>query len=141
MSRDPRGSQYSVPVSQAVQGISAGAPPEEAAARAPETDMLALVYARSIVDTVREPLLVLDNALHVRTASRSFYNIFEVAPEETQGRFVYDLGNGQWNIPALRTLLDEVLTKNKNFHDYEVRHNFPARGRASDASERPEIVG
>jgi two-component system CheB/CheR fusion protein len=86
------------------------------------------VYSRSIVDTVREPLLVLDSTLRVITASRSFYNTFGVSRQEAEGRLVYDLGNGQWNIPALRTLLGEVLPRKKEFHDYEVRHNFPVLG-------------
>lgn len=72
--------------------------------------MSGVAYARSIVGAVREPLLVLDSTLHVMTASASFYNVFEVFREHTEGRFVYDLGNGQWNIPALRTLLEQVLT-------------------------------
>src|SRR5687767_14595771 len=59
----------------------------------------ALAYSERIVDTVREPLLVLDGKLHVRTASQSFYHTFGVSPEQTIGKFVYDLGNGQWNIP------------------------------------------
>src|SRR4051812_19158960 len=75
----------------------------------------ALAYSESIVDTVREPLLVLDATLHVRTASQSFYRTFGVVPEETIGKFVYDLGDGQWNIPALRRLLEEVLPQEKSF--------------------------
>lgn len=90
---------------------------------------VALAQARNIVDTVREPLLVLDKALHVETASRSFYNIFEVSPQDAEGRFVYDLGNGQWDIPALRELLEQVLSEDKEFHDYEVSHHFPVLGR------------
>ena len=66
----------------------------------------ALAYAQSIVDTVREPMLILDGSLHVRTASRAFCGVFEVSREDTEGSFIYDLGNGQWNIPALRTLLE-----------------------------------
>src|SRR5262245_51557534 len=61
--------------------------------------------ADSIVDTVREPLLVLDADLRVQRASRSFYSTFQVAPEDTEQRLLYDLGNGQWDIPALRRLL------------------------------------
>src|SRR4051812_19403155 len=64
----------------------------------------ALAYAESIVDTVRDPLLVLDAELRVRSASRSFYEAFGVGPEATEGRLVYELGNGQWDIPQLRTL-------------------------------------
>ena len=59
----------------------------------------------AIVDTVREPLIVLDDALRVVVASRSFYRAFGVAPQETEGRLFYELGNGQWDIPALRELL------------------------------------
>lgn len=73
----------------------------------------ALSYAESIVDTVREPLLVLDGKLHVITASRAFYQTFAVSREETQGRFLYGLGNRQWDIPKLRTALGEVLPQEK----------------------------
>ena len=89
----------------------------------------ALVYAQSIVDTVREPMLVLDAALHIQTASRAFFRTFGVSREETEGQFIYDLGNGQWNIPALRTLLEDVLKKTEEFHDFEVIHDFPSLGR------------
>jgi PAS domain S-box-containing protein len=86
-------------------------------------------YAESIVETVREPLIVLTAALRVEMASRSFYQTFEVAPEETQGRLIYELGNGQWDIPELRRLLEGVLPQNTFFHDHEVEHDFPAIGR------------
>ena len=59
---------------------------------------------------MREPFVVLDKSLRVQTANPSFYQNFHVAQEETEGRFIYDLGNGQWNIPRLRTLLEEVLS-------------------------------
>jgi PAS domain S-box-containing protein len=88
----------------------------------------ALAYSDSIVDTVREPLLVLDSTLHVRTASQSFYRTFGVSPEQTIGQFVYDLGNGQWNIPELRRLLEEVLPQEKSFRNFEVVHEFPSLG-------------
>lgn len=89
----------------------------------------ALSYAASIVDTVREPMLVLDGNLCVVTASRAFYQTFGVLPEVTEGQFIYDLGNGQWNIPALRTALEEVLPKEQSFQDFKVVHDFPALGR------------
>ena len=89
----------------------------------------ALAYTEAIVDTVREPLLVLDAELCVLTASRAFYQIFGVSREDTTGRFLYDLGNGQWNIPALRKLIGEVLPAGKSFHDFEVAHEFPVLGR------------
>lgn len=87
-----------------------------------------LAYAESILDTIRQPMLVLDHSLHVRTASRSFYSTFHTSPEDTLGRFVYDLGNGQWNIPLLRKLLEEVLSIENSFCDFEVVHEFPLAG-------------
>ena len=89
----------------------------------------ALAYAQSIVDTVREPMLVLDGTLHIRTASRTFFDVFGVSREDTEGHFIYDVGNGQWNIPALRTLLEGVLQDGKEFQDFEVTHDFPQLGR------------
>jgi PAS domain S-box-containing protein len=89
----------------------------------------ALAYAQSILDTVREPMLVVDGTLHVRTASRAFYAVFGVSPEDTEGRFIYDLGNGQWDIPALRILLKAVMKDSKDFRDFEVTHDFPHLGR------------
>lgn len=87
-----------------------------------------LVYADDIIATLREPFVVLDSDLRVKTANRSFYDAFQVSKEETENRLVYDLGNGQWDIPGLRTLLDEVLSRNQMVHDYEVRHTFPTLG-------------
>ncbi len=89
----------------------------------------ALAYADNIIATMREPFLVLDHTLKVVTANESFYENFRVAPSETQGQFVYDLGNRQWDIPALRTLLEEVLPENHVFQDFEVEHEFPTLGR------------
>jgi two-component system CheB/CheR fusion protein len=85
-------------------------------------------YAVQIVDTVREPLLVLDGELHVITASRAFYQTFFMSPDETLGKFIYDLGDGQWNIPALRTLLEDIVRQRKSFEDFEVSHDFPTLG-------------
>src|SRR5690348_3584308 len=80
----------------------------------------ALSYMQAILDTVREPLLVLDRELRVTTASRAFYQTFGVSPEQTLQQFIYDLGDGQWNIPGLRILLEEVLPQHKAFQDFEV---------------------
>jgi PAS domain-containing protein len=91
----------------------------------------ALVYLESIVDTVREPLIVLDKQLRVKTANQSFYRTFQVTPAETETRCIYDLGNGQWNIPQLRTLLEEILAQNKSFESFDVDHEFPGIGRKS----------
>ena len=86
-------------------------------------------YAESIVNTVREPLIVLDQDLRVVTASRSFYEVFKVKPEETVGQLIYDLGNKQWDIPKLRELLEDILPQKATFDDYEVEHDFPTIGR------------
>ncbi len=83
-------------------------------------------HAETIMDNVPVPLIILDAALRVTWASRSFYETFRVTPEETIEHFIYELGNGQWNIPALRKALAEVVEKNVEFHEFEVEHD---RGR------------
>lgn len=85
-------------------------------------------YAESIVETLHEPLLVLEPDLRVRTANQTFYDHFEVRERETIGSLIYDLGNGQWDIPELRTLLEDVLPDSEVFNDYEVRHEFEGIG-------------
>jgi len=89
----------------------------------------ALRYAENIVETVREPLVVLDIDLKILSANRSFYNTFKVTPDETIGNFIYDLGNRQWDIPRLRTLFEEILPISTQFDNFEVEHNFPIIGR------------
>jgi PAS domain S-box-containing protein len=89
----------------------------------------ALAYAENIIATLREPFVVLDKSLRVRTANAAFYRDFHASKEETEGRFVYDLGNGQWDIPQLRTLLLNVLSNSHPVEDFEVEHAFPAIGR------------
>src|SRR5579884_4237050 len=86
------------------------------------------LLAEAIVDTVRESLLILDRNLYNRLASRSFYLTFHVSPEETLDRLVYEIGNGQWDIPELRQLLEEILPRNSSFQDFEVTHAFPHLG-------------
>jgi len=88
-----------------------------------------LDYANNIIATLREPFLVLSKDLRVKTANRQFYKTFQISPEETENQFVYDLGNRQWDIPALRTLLGEVLSNNHPIHDYAVEHDFQSIGR------------
>jgi len=88
----------------------------------------ARVYAESIVATVRQPLLVLDSELTVLSANRSFYRDFRVDPENTVGSLVYELGNGQWDIPELRRLLEEILPASTRFDDFRVEHDFPDVG-------------
>ena len=86
-------------------------------------------YAENIVETVREPLVVLNSELKILTANHSFYETFKVTPEETIGNFIYDLGNRQWDIPKLRVLFEEILPKDTVFNGYEVEHDFPGIGR------------
>ena len=85
-------------------------------------------FAQAIVDTVREPFLVLDQDLRVLAASRSFYSTFEVSPADTQGRALYALGDGQWDIPGLRLLLEKIVPERGVMEDYEVEHKFPDIG-------------
>ena len=89
----------------------------------------ARTLADAIVDTVREPLVVLDRELRVVAASRSFYQTFGVAPDDTEGRLFYELANGQWDIPALRTLLEEVIPQHRTIEAYEIEHEFASGGR------------
>ena len=86
-------------------------------------------HAESIVETIREPLLVLAADLKVISANQSFYQTFKVIPEETEGRFIYSVGNHQWDIPALRKLLEEIVPQNSRFTGFEVDHEFPVIGR------------
>jgi two-component system CheB/CheR fusion protein len=86
------------------------------------------LYAESIVETVRQPLIVLDSDLRVVTTNAAFYETFNVSHEVTQGQYIYSLGDGQWNIPALRELLERVLPAQTTFEGFEVKHKFPTIG-------------
>ena len=85
--------------------------------------------AEAIVDAIREPLLVLDPDLRVIVASRSFYRTFAVTPRKTEGQLVFELGDGQWNIPGLRALLEDIIPKRRTVEAYEVEHEFQTIGR------------
>lgn len=89
----------------------------------------ACAYAEGIVGTVRTPLVVLDAFLRVKTANRAFYQTFRASAAETRGRLLYELGNGQWDVPRLRELLEEILPANTHFDDFEVGHDFEGIGR------------
>ena len=93
-----------------------------------ESEHRALGFTQAILDTLREPFVVLDSELRVCMASRSFYRLFHVSSDETEGRILFDLGNGQWKIPELHQLLDHILVKGSTFEDYEVDHQFPVIG-------------
>ena len=86
-------------------------------------------FAQDVFDTVREPLIVLDAALRVRSANSSFYKTFRVSSEETENQLIYELGNGQWDIPALRTLLEDIVPRSSVFNDFVLEHDFPDIGR------------
>jgi PAS domain-containing protein len=88
----------------------------------------ALAYAENIIATLREPFVVLDKGLRVRSANAAFYRDFHASKEETEGRLLCELGNGQWDIPRLRTLLPQVLSNCHPVEDFEVEHAFPALG-------------
>jgi len=84
--------------------------------------------AEAIVATIREPVVVLDSSFHVQSANRAFYQVFQATENETVHRSIFELGNGQWNIPPLRNLLEEVLPKKQTVEDFKVEHTFPTIG-------------
>ena len=88
-------------------------------------------YFKDIVGTLREPLLVLDKDQRVLAANRSFYKTFKVKQKDTLGNQIYDLGNRQWDIPALRALLESILPDKAVFNNYEVEHDIPFIGKRS----------
>jgi PAS domain-containing protein len=94
------------------------------------------VQAQGIVDTLEEPLLVLDQAGCVLTANRGFYETFRVSRDDTAGRSLFALGDGQWDIPALRHLVGEIIPKSAAIVGYEVEAEFPTHRPAHDARER-----
>jgi two-component system CheB/CheR fusion protein len=86
-------------------------------------------YAEAFVDTVRNSVLLLDHEFKVERATSFFYNQFLLTPEETEGLSVYEIGGGQWNIPAMRTLLQEMLPQNSQVKDFVIDHEFQRVGR------------
>lgn len=96
--------------------------------RAEAVTLEARRYAEGIIETIREPLLVLDADLKVLSANRSFYTVFNVKPEETVGNYIYDLGNRQWDIHGLRILFENILPENTSFDNFEVEHSFQSIG-------------
>lgn len=86
-------------------------------------------YVKTVVDVVREPIIILDKNLCVMAANESFYQTFQVEMRDTENKNVYQLGNGQWDIPSLRKLLEDILPKNTFFKGFEVTHDFPFIGR------------
>jgi len=111
---------------------------------------LARLYAESIVSTIREPIIILNRELKVKSANRAFYSKFQVKEEETEGRLLFELGSKQWAKPDLKKLLGEVLPKKMNVIDFEVAASFPGLGNrimllnatpvVRDQSEEPAIL-
>lgn len=89
----------------------------------------AWTYIKTVVDTLREPFLILDKNLRVLSANRTFYLFFKVEQKDTEGQLVYNLGDGQWDIPKLKILLEDILPKNTFFEDFKVEHDFPKIGK------------
>jgi PAS domain S-box-containing protein len=89
----------------------------------------ALEYTKSIINTVRAPLIILYEDLSIALANRSFYQVFKVKPGETEGQLIYDLGNRQWDIPKLQELLEDILPKTTSFDNFEMEHVFPDIGK------------
>lgn len=85
-------------------------------------------YIKTVVDVVREPILILNKDLAVIAANEPFYRAFRVEAKNTEGKKVYDLGNGQWDIPELRKLLENILPQHTVFKGFEVSHHFPTIG-------------
>jgi signal transduction histidine kinase len=97
--------------------------------RRAEADLKATeMYAQNIVDTVRKPLLILDATLRVRSGNRAFYEAFQVSSEETENHLFYELGSGQWDIPELKSFLEDIIPKGSVFSDFQVEYDFPAVG-------------
>ncbi len=109
----------------------------------------ARAYAESIVETVREPLVVLDEQLRVVTANRSFYNFFRTSQAVTEGAALHELGDGQWGAPALRELLEKARSQDRPFENFQLEQDFPGIGRRAmllsarriaSADGKPELI-
>jgi PAS domain-containing protein len=86
-------------------------------------------YIKTVVDVVREPVLILDSDFRVMAANEPFYRTFHVEVKDTEKKIIYELGNGQWDIPSLRKLLEDILPKHTFFKGFQVAHEFPSIGR------------
>jgi two-component system CheB/CheR fusion protein len=95
----------------------------------------------AILETIREPFLILDAQFRVKLANQAFCRTFQVAPSETENQVIFSLGDGQWDIPLLRALLEEILPKNSSFHDFKVEHHFPKIGHRVMLLNARRIVG
>ncbi|MDG6229670.1 MAG: PAS domain-containing protein, partial [Candidatus Thermoplasmatota archaeon] len=93
------------------------------------TDIInAKILSEAIVNTLKQPLLILGSDLRVRSANKAFYDTFKVSKKDTEGSVIFELGDRQWDIPSLKTLLEDIIPKNSAFTDYSVEHDFPDIG-------------
>ena len=88
-------------------------------------------YVQGILDTVGQPLLMLDTTLRIRAANRAFYQTFQLSAKETENRLLYELSEREWDIPALRTFLEDILSTGSNFNDFDLEQTFRRSGRGS----------
>jgi len=86
------------------------------------------VYADTVIENARESIVILDGSLRATSANKAFYRMFAITRKEVEGRAIYELGDGQWDIPRLRELLESILPNNARVEDFEVRHDFPHLG-------------
>ena len=100
----------------------------------------AQTLAQAIVNTIPEPFIVLDHQFRVLSASVSFYQTFKVDPEDTRGRLLYSLGDGQWDIPALRVLLETIIPERAAMDGFEVEHDFPTIGRRTMLLNARQVI-
>ena len=100
----------------------------------------AQTLAQAIVNTIPEPFVVLDDEFRVLAASVSFYKTFKVDPEHTRGRLLYSLGDGQWDIPALRVLLETIIPEHAAMDGFEVEHDFPNLGRRTMLLNARQVI-
>jgi PAS domain S-box-containing protein len=112
---------------------------EKTASDPKQSKELAVHYMETLIDVARESFLILDSQLRVISANPIFYAIFHVSAEETEGKFLYDLGNGQWDIPELKSLLGKILPEKKIVKDYEVVHVFETIGKKTMLLNAREI--
>ncbi len=89
----------------------------------------ALEFTEKVINTAHDPVIILHDDLQVALANRAFYHLFGANSKETEGQFIYELGNRQWDIPKLRHLLEDILPKTTSFDNFEIEHDFPVIGR------------
>jgi two-component system CheB/CheR fusion protein len=133
--RDLEGRYYSMSVrpyrtsDNKIEGVLIALADTDTIKRSLEEIRRARDYASAIVETIREPLMVLDSSLCIVTANRAFYDTFEVSPEEVEKRRIFDLAQGGWDNPGLRELLEQIVSGNTYFNDFKLTHIFPKLGR------------